>query len=72
MPAFLTHAREQASACLGATVAWAAPAIAGGWCFILAGLAMFISRSHEETGLGAASKLLPFAVRACLPCLAWT
>ena len=65
--AALTARVSQSSECLGAIFAWAAPALAGGWCIILAALSYFISRSHEETGRGAASKLLPFAVRAC-PC----
>jgi len=60
--------RSQSSNCLGAILSWAAPALAGGWSIMLAGISFFISRSHEESGLAAASKLLPVAVRVNACC----
>lgn len=60
--------RSQSSNCLGAILSWAAPALAGGWSIMLAGISFFISRSHEESGLAAASKLLPIAVRVNACC----
>ena len=57
--------RLAAQDCSVVVFMWLGPVLAAGWCYLLAALSYYVSRSPEETGRAACAKLLPFAVRCC-------
>lgn len=56
----------QANICVQGALLWLGPALAAGWCLLLAAVAFFVSRSPDEAGLAAGAKLLPLGVLGSL------